>query len=66
MPRPETGQRPRLMYNPRPVNEALGKDPGLPFGGILTTVAEFKIEYHPFFGHGRDSPRTRIGSRGLV
>ena len=37
------------MYNPRPVNEALGKGPGLPpFGGILTTVAEFEIEYHQF------------------
>jgi len=36
------------MYNPRPVNEVPGKGPGLPFGGILTTVAEFEIEYHQF------------------
>jgi TPP-dependent pyruvate/acetoin dehydrogenase alpha subunit len=39
------------MYNSRPVNEALGKDPfhpGVPLGAFLTTVAEFEIEYHQF------------------
>ena len=44
------------MYNPRPVNEALGTEtlsgirthPGLPLGAFLTTVAEFEIEYHQF------------------
>jgi pyruvate dehydrogenase E1 component alpha subunit len=46
------------MYNPRPVNEALGKNPlrwrsvktlrGVPLGAFLTTVAEFEIEYHQY------------------